>query len=710
MQWFARYCNRRIIVTEQNNQSSYTQKALIPAIILLILTGVAVFFILVFPTTIESDLASLTEGQVAPRDIIAPTDIEYISTVRTNQARDAAERTISSVYTPPDSGIARRQIDKLNAALDDISDIRDDETTSDSNKIKELQNVADLVVETQIFSQIVSLSDSRWNLVSSESLRLLEYTMRSPIREDNIEQTKMNLHNSVSYLLDENEVGIVVNLVTPLIVTNSFFSQELTDAAIQQARQSVAPVTQVYLAGESVVQRGRILTAVNIEALEMSGVISPQDPINEYVGTASIVSVLFLLIVIYLYREKPSYLRDKRNLLILLILLILFIITGRFVIPNRTVLPYVFPIPAFGMLITTLFGTGSGIMFSILISILTPYNLANGTNLAIFYLITSLSAVLTIGKAQRISFFAWAAFVQSLFGVGVLIGMRMPAGDLDLIGYLTLVGAIVINGIASASLALLLQYSFSEMLGLTTGLRLLEISRSDAPLLKHFLRTAPGSYQHSLMVANMVEQAGEKLDLDTLLLRVGALYHDVGKTVNPAFFIENQLPTNLDPHDDMDPAAVAQTVILHVAHGVELAKKYRLPGRIIDFMLEHHGTLTARYLYNRAMNEAKVNGGKVDVEKFKYPGPTPRSKETGLLMLADNVEARTRSERPKSESEIESIVQSAIDFCQHEGQLNSTNFTFRDLALIKESFVTTLTGLYHPRIAYPTSPQTTESE
>lgn len=673
-------------------------------------TGVAVFFVLVFPATLSGDLSSLTEGQVAPRDIVAPADIEYISLVRTNQARDAAERTIPSVYTIPDSGIARRQIDKLNASLDDIDSIRGDITTSDSEKVRELQNVADLVIENQIFSLIVGLKDGRWNLVSSEGLRLLENTMRSPIREDNIEQIKTNLPNNVSYLLDEDEVDIVVNLVTPLIVTNSFFSQELTDTAIQQARQAVAPVTQAYLAGESVVQRGRILTAVNIEALEMIGVISPQDPINEYVGTAAIVGVLFVLTGIYFYRKKPAYLTDRRSLLILFVLLVLFIITGRLVIPNRTVLPYVFPIPAFGLLVTTLFGTGSGIIFSVLISILTPYNLTNGTNLAIYYLITSLGAVLTVGKAQRISSFAWAAFVQSMFGVAVLIGMRMPAGDLDLIGYLTLVGAIVINGIASASLALLLQYSLSEMLSLTTGLRLLEISRSDAPLLKHFLRTAPGTYQHSLMVANMVEQAAEKLDLDTLLLRVGALYHDVGKTVNPAFFIENQLPTNLDPHDDMDPVVVANTVIQHVTHGVELGKKYRLPNRIIDFMLEHHGTLTARYLYSRALNEAKENGGNIDIDKFKYPGPAPRSKETGLLMLADNVEARTRSERPKSEAEIESIVQSAINFCQNEGQLNSTNFTFRDLALIKESFVTTLTGLYHPRIAYPTIPQQLEEE
>lgn len=706
--WYVPYYNDRVPVGVNFQKDNVTTTKLIPALILLAIAAVLVFLIIIFPVTAVNDLSTLKEGQVAPSDIIAESDIEYISNVRTNQARDAAERNISPVYTSPDPAIARRQIDKLGATLDSIESVREDETLSDTMKQKELENVVDQVVDTNIFRLLLDLPDNRWYAVRSESLRLLETTLRLSIKEEDLELTRSGIGGGVSFLLNQDETSIVVSLVGPLIVGNSFYSEELTQAAIQQARQAISPVTQVYLAGEYVVQRGRVLTAVNMEALEMIGVITPHDPYNEYLGTGAIVTALFVLLGIYFYKKKPTYLADRRALLIIFILLLLFIFSGRMTVPNRTVLPYVFPVAAFGLLVTTLFGTGSGIIFSILVSILLPYNVAYGESFAIYYLVSSLAGVLAIGKAQRISAFAWAALVQGSFGIAVLIGLRMPEGDLDLVGYLTLFGAALINGIASASLALLLQYSISEMLGLTTGLRLLEISRSDAPLLKHFLRMAPGTYQHSLMVSNMVEQAGEKLELDTLLLRVGALYHDVGKTVNPAFFIENQLPTNLDPHDDMDSNAVAQTVIQHVTHGVELAKKYRLPNRIIDFMLEHHGTLTARYLYNRAVIEAKETGVEVDIKKFQYPGPAPRSKETALLMLADNVEARTRSERPRSEEEIDAIVQKAIDFCQQQGQLNSTNFTFRDLALIKEAFVTTLTGLYHPRIAYPTHPQSTE--
>ena len=205
------------------------------------------------------------------------------------------------------------------------------------------------------------------------------------------------------------------------------------------------------------------------------------------------------------------------------------------------------------------------------------------------------------------------------------------------------------------------------------------------------------------MVSNLVEQAAEKLGMDTLLVRVGALYHDVGKATNPSFFIENQLANNLNPHDDVAAETAAASVILHVKDGVTLAHKYRLPRRIIDFILEHHGTLLARYHYNRAVREVGGDASKVDESKFRYPGPRPRSRETALLMLADNVEARTRSDRPRNDEDIRAVVQKAIDFCQKEGQLADTRFTLRDLAIITDVFVTTLTGLYHPRIAYPSS-------
>jgi putative nucleotidyltransferase with HDIG domain len=203
------------------------------------------------------------------------------------------------------------------------------------------------------------------------------------------------------------------------------------------------------------------------------------------------------------------------------------------------------------------------------------------------------------------------------------------------------------------------------------------------------------------MVSNLVEQAAEKLGMDSLLVRVGALYHDVGKSTTPAFFIENQLPNNLNPHNDVDAETAAASVIRHVTDGVVLARKYRLPRRIEDFVLEHHGTLLARYHYNRAVQEADGDISRVDETKFRYPGPRPRTRETALLMLADNVEARTRSAGARTEEEIRTVVQKSIDFCHKEGQLDDTRFTIKDLTVISQVFVTTLVGLYHPRIAYP---------
>ena len=507
----------------------------------------------------------------------------------------------------------------------------------------------------------------------------------------------------VSFALNDDQSNIVVNLVTPFIIPNSFFRPELTDSARLQARQAVEPVTQTYLAGEIIVTRGKVLTAANIEALETLGLVRQTNQLLDYIGTAAIVISVMTFVGFYFTRRRPSYYNDGRSLLLICILFLVFLAAARLIIPNRAILPYVFPLPAFGLLIATLFGPGGGVILSIVICLLAAYNLPNSIDLTVYYLLASLTGVLSLGKAHRISSFAWAAIVLGFSGAVVITAYRLPAGNLDWVGYLTLTGASVLNGVASASVALMLQYLLAEFLGLTTGLRLLEISRPDAPLLQFFLRNAPGTYQHSLMVSNLVEQAAEKLSMDTLLVRVGALYHDVGKATNPSFFIENQLPNNLNPHDDVDAETAAASVIRHVTDGVILARKYRLPRRISDFMLEHHGTLLARYHYNRAVREAGGDPSLVDESKFRYPGPQPRSRETALLMLADNVEARTRSERPRTEEEIRGVVQKAIDFCQREGQLSNTRFTLKDLSVISDVFVTTLTGLYHPRIAYPTA-------
>jgi putative nucleotidyltransferase with HDIG domain len=256
-------------------------------------------------------------------------------------------------------------------------------------------------------------------------------------------------------------------------------------------------------------------------------------------------------------------------------------------------------------------------------------------------------------------------------------------------------------GIASTGLALPLQFLLAQFLGLTTALQLLEISRPDSPLLNYFLQRAPGTYQHSLQVANMSEQAAELIHADALLTRVGALFHDVGKAANPLFFVENQPPSQIDSHDDLDPADSAQAIIAHVTDGLELARRYRLPRRLQDFIAEHHGTLIARYQYNRAVQAAGGDASKVDEAKFRYPGPAPRSKETALLMFADGVEASARAERPANDEELRLLVHKVLESRQKNGQLDDTPISQRDLASITESFVSTLRVTYHPRLEYP---------
>jgi putative nucleotidyltransferase with HDIG domain len=370
-------------------------------------------------------------------------------------------------------------------------------------------------------------------------------------------------------------------------------------------------------------------------------------------------------------------------------------------IPNRTVVPYLFPIPAFALLISALFGMESGMIFALPMSALAAFGIPDTLGLMPYYIMSSICGVLALGQARRLVQFVYAGIAIALTGAAMVVSYRLPIAGMDWVGMATLAGAAVFMGIASTSLALPLQFILAQFLGQTTALQLLEISRPDSPLLNYFLQRAPGTYQHSLQVANLAEQAAERINADALLTRVGALFHDVGKSVNPLFFVENQPPSQIDSHDDLKPETSARKIIHHVAAGLELARRYRLPRRLWDFIAEHHGTLVTQYQYNQALQVAGGDANKVNDQEFRYPGPTPRSRETALLMFADGVEARARAERPANDDEVRALVRNVIECRQKDGQLDSAPLSQRDLASIIESFVATLRVTYHPRLEYP---------
>lgn len=648
------------------------------------------------PTTQAVDI-----GDVAQITLQSPRDIEYVSEIRTEEARKAAESAVQSVYSSPDPVIARQQIERLRTTLQNITTIRADvEITIDEKKTKILA-LSDVRLKIETIDYLLNISDSRWETIQAEAVRVLEQVMRRAIFEDKVDVAQSGISSFVSLTLNEQQSALVTELVSAFVVPNSFFSEELTTAARLTARNAVKPIVQTYKTGETIVAAGEIITPADMEAFQQLGVISPGQRWEDMLGAAAIIILSAVLVPLYFFRRKRSVvINDPRSILVIAVVFVIFLIGAR-LFTDRTLAPYGYPLQAAGLLIATLFGLEVGFVISIPLCLLAAYGLSNTLDLAPYYLLSSLIGLLALGPARRFMGFLRAGIAIALSGLVVLIAYRLPFYSPDWLGAVQFIGIVAFAGFAAASITLLLQYMFAQLLGLTTALQLLDISRSDSPLLQLFLRNAPGTYQHSLQVANLAEQAAEKIGADPLLTRVGAQIHDIGKALNPGFFIENQLPGNVNTHQDADPEEVAATIIRHVTDGVQLAKKHRLPRRLHDFILEHHGSLITRYQYNQAMEAAGGDVTKVDIEKFRYPGPRPASRETALLMLADATEARTRAERPTTDDDLRKLVQNVIDTVQKYNQLDDTLLTLRDLNLITESFVTTLRGSHHPRIQYP---------
>ena len=678
----------------------FSRQTFLPVLVL-ICVSILAYVTIVQPWSLRQINLQLSVGDVAPQDLRASHNIQYTSNVLTEAARAEAQRAIAPVYFPPDTAIARTQSEKLNSILVFISTIRTNPETTLDQKIIELKAIQGFTLQSGTQTVLLGLSDTQWELVQSEAFTLLEQAMQNPVRTEDLQSVRHNLPSLVSLSLTEKEAAVVVEIVAPMVAANSFYSPELTDGARKAARDAVMPVIQSYVAEQTVVPRGQVITAANIEALTELGLVQPRNPGINYLGAAALVSISAIFSALYFIRRKPVAISDLRSLILLALLFVIFLVGARISNPNRTIVPYLFPIPAFALLISALFGMELGIVFGLLMSLLASFGMPDTLGLLPYYAISSLVGVLALGHARRVAEFMYAAIAIAVAGASMVAAYRLPTSDLDWVGLATLMGAAIFTGITSTSIALPMQYLLAQFLGMTTTLQLLEISRPDSPLLNFFLQRAPGTYQHCLQVANLAEQAAECIQGDTLLIRVGALFHDVGKSSNPLFFIENQPQNQIDSHDDQAPEISAEIIIRHVADGLELARKFHLPHRLHDFIAEHHGRLLTRYQYNRAVQAFNGDVSQVDESKFRYPGPSPRSKETAILMFADGIEAQARAERPRNDIEVRTLVRNVIERCQKDGELDNTPLSQYELASITDSFFNTLRVTYHPRLVYP---------
>lgn len=678
--------------------SGFTQDA--ARLLILIITSILVYLCLVLPDMLNQANMPLSVGEVAPQDILAPYSITFESRVYTERARTEAAAAINPIYLPPDPSITRHQLETLNSVLYYISTVRKDNLATRDEQLKDLAALSEVKLSSAIASQILELDDQTWQRIDQEARRVLELAMRDTIRNDNLAQIRSNLPAIIDFSFPSDQSQVIIALVSPLIVPNSLFSEEQTNLAREQARANIEPVSRQIISGEVIVRRGQIIREEDYEALNAFGLAKPTDQTKQYITSAVLVGTIAVLSVLYFHHRQEKDFYSPKHLILIAATLIAFLGIGRFVVIDRTIIPYIYPVAAFGLTLAIIYNFEFGMVMSLFLSVLLTFERNREAELALFYLLPTLVGMLTIGRARRLSSFIGSGLVTGLVGMAVVAAFRLGDIYTDTIGITSLVSASLINGLLAGSLTLLLQFIFSQVLDIPTTLQLIDVARPDHPLLQYLLRNAPGSYQHSLLVSNLCEQAAGAIGADRLLIRVGALFHDCGKANNPQFFIENQIKDKIDAHDDLDPATAAAIIIQHVPDGVALAKKYRLPSRIIDFIREHHGTMVTVYQYSQALATAE-SPDEIDISVFTYPGPKPQSKETAILMLADGTEARSRAETPHNDEEVRDLIRKTIAMYKDAGQLEETDLTLKDLKVIEDSFYETLQRSYHPRIQYP---------
>ncbi len=646
-----------------------------------------------------SGQVTLQVGDVAPRDIVAPRQATYLSDIQTEQRRALAANAVADAYDPPQARIGRQQLLLASQILDYITSVRRDSYADAEAKTAYIRAIVGLDLPASVINRILALPEATWERVASEVPVVLEQAMRADIRENNLADERRKVAARVRLDLADEDATVVNEIVQDLLVPNSFFNSERTEERRQAARDAVEPVTATVERNEIILRSGDIVTAQDVEALRALGLQQSSWSWQELRAASGFVALLLAVFLYYLWRQEPLLWLRPRQMLLVAFAYVVFTLIVKAVLPARALLPYFMPYAALPIILTIAVNLRVAAVTIGLFTLIVGWVSAGSLELMTFVLCGSLVGALKLRRSDRMVNFAWAALYVLVSNLLVVAVFRIGAGAWDWRGLLELSIASFVNAVITATVVLLGLYLIGALFGVITPVQLLEISRPTHPLLRQLLLKAPGTYHHTLIVSNMAERAAEAIGADALLTRVGAYYHDVGKTIRPYFFVENRTE-GADPHSRLDPYTSAQVIITHVKDGIELARKYRLPERIIDFIPQHQGTLLVSYFYHQAVEQAG-SAEAVDQAQFRYPGPRPQTRETAITMLADGAEATVRARHPASIEELEQIVSESIQNRLLAGQLDDCPLTMADLTGVRRAFVDVLRGLHHPRIAYP---------
>ena len=493
----------------------------------------------------------------------------------------------------------------------------------------------------------------------------------------------------------------ILTILSEIIKPNVSFDAAFTEKMIATEMDAISYTKGKVSKGKLIILKGDIVEGENLAILN-----SLRSEFESKVWTASyynwivfgytiLVSLALLMLLLFLHKYRVEIFNNNNKVTFIFLNVFLMIFIQTLVINYNSDYLYVVPLSILPIVLKAFFDARLGLFTHVLTILLLGFIVPNSFEFIYLHIIAGIVTILTVSELyKRANLFISVGQITLIYMLTYFAFSIIKEGDASQINsfYFMMFAA---NGVLSF-LSIFFIYIYEKIFGLVSDVTLLELSNTNSKLLRELNEKAPGTFQHSMQVANLAEAAANEIGANSMLVRTGALYHDIGKIPNPMYFTENQT-TAVNPHNDLSSEDSSKIITDHVIKGIELAKKYNLPDRIIDFIRTHHGTSTTYYFY---MKE-KAQNPEVDIKKFQYKGPIPFSKETAILMMCDAAEAASKSIKIPSAILIDELINKIIDKQMNEGQFLNSDITFREIEIIKKVIKKKLMNIYHLRVEYP---------
>jgi len=664
--------------------------------------GAGLLFVLVY-VRILGERVPWQIGQRAPRDIRAHAFTNYVDTEATERAKAEARAATSPVFKPRIAAAARATDDTITSVLELTRNVRLDETTPIARSAR-LRDALPAKLSEDTRRTLATISDPELAIVTDKARRLAAERMKQEIRDrgSELEKARRLIEGSAAAIKEPAPlVDAAVEIAQQTIQPNSEYDAEGTARAQDQAEAAVNPERKTIDRNELVIAAGDTVEQVHIDMLNALGLLTHGETnlASRLLASGATIVALFVVFGYYLHRFRPKYLERGRcdGLIVGSFVMAAFVarLGAKGAAFEATDLAAV---AALAIVLTALLDTEVAMLASVFMAFFADMAAPESDPRLIIAAATAgvVAAFASGAGGSRTSMVARTAMVCGVTNAFLIAAVSTVFGlpvELRQLATAALFGLLAAPLAAGAILVL------ERPLRIVTEVRLLELSSANEPILKRLALEAPGTYASSIGVANLAEAAADAVGADALLVRVGAYYHDIGKLKRPYYFIENQQGA-ANPHHRLTPNLSARVIISHVKDGLELAEEIGLPTEVRDFIAQHHGTTLAEYVYDRALQEAGP-GEDVLEAPFRYPGPKPRSRESGILMLADTVEAASRTLGNPNPDAIRTMVHNLVRHKIDDAQLDECTLTFADIHAIEDVFARTLYATFHQRIRYP---------